>query len=136
MDNGNKIIELKEAIKKLAVEHQQTGDDLEDYKDSDLIELQAKQILIDYCVNCGYMINGFPHKMMEMDEDDLEEDYFSSERYSLYLDSLTLIKEDVGELHWYLTKSFWSENFNSKSEYLTELKDLLESGVLYDDIIL
>lgn len=136
MSQEQKIMEIKRQIDELKLEHQQVGDDLDDYKDSDIIEHQAKQLIRDYCIDCGYMINGFPHKMMEQGTEEVDEDYFSNERYGLYLDSLTLIKDDVAELQWYLTKTFWPDTHDSKGDYLEELKELLDSGVLYEDISL
>jgi hypothetical protein len=39
---------------------------------------------------------------------------------------------DVADLMWYYVKSFWPNQFESKSNYLETLKDQIESGFFYD----
>jgi hypothetical protein len=39
---------------------------------------------------------------------------------------------DVADLMWHYVKSFWPNQFESKSNYLETLKDQIESGFFYD----
>ncbi|MCF8430078.1 MAG: hypothetical protein K9G64_08090 [Bacteroidia bacterium] len=127
------IIEaLKSKINELALEHKSIGDNLDDFKTSDMIESEAEQLVVSYCETNGYLVNGFPTNKKKLLEEDLEEDYFCRERYQLYLDTLATQKEDVAELMWYYVSSFWENQFESKDEYIQNLKDNLESGVFYD----
>jgi len=45
---------------------------------------------------------------------------------------LVIDKLDVADLMWYYVKSFWPNEFESKSNYLETLKEQIESGVFYD----
>lgn len=119
-------------LKLLAQEHKTTGDDLDDFKDAELIEQEAEQIIVAYCEAKEYLINGFPTEKRQLPEDELEEDYFCQERYQLYLDTLATQHEDVAELMWCYVSSFWNDQYKSKEEYLQSLIDNLDSGVFYD----
>lgn len=90
--------EIKENIKLLAEKHQSIDEnDLDAFDDADLIELRTEKMIINYCEQQKYLVNGFPTEKKEI-EDELEEDYFCRERYHLYLDMLMVEKEDVAEL--------------------------------------
>jgi hypothetical protein len=126
------IVVLKSKIIELSLEHKLIGDNLDDYKDSDLIEIKAEQLVVSYCESNVYLVNGFPIKKKILPVEDLEEDYFCRERYKLYLDTLAIQKEDVSELMWCYVSSFWEDQFSSKDEYIQNLKDNIDSGVFYD----
>jgi hypothetical protein len=124
--------EIKENIKLLAAKHQSIDEnDLDAFDDADLIELRAEKIIINYCEQQKYLVNGFPTEKKKI-EDELEEDYFCRERYQLYLDILLVEKEDVAELMWCFTSNFWPDSFESKEYYIQCIKEQLESGVFYD----
>lgn len=124
--------EIKEQIKLLAEKHQSIDDiNLDTFDDADLIELRAEKMIINYCEQQNYLINGFPTEKKEI-EDELEEDYFCRERYQLYLDKLLVEKEDVAELMWCYTSSFWPDSFESKEYYIKCIKEQLESKSFYD----
>ena len=126
------LSEIKENIKLLAEKHQSIDEnDLDAFDDADLIELRAEKMIINYCEQQKYLVNGFPTEKKEI-EDELEEDYFCRERYQLYLDILLVEKEDVAELMWCLTSNFWPDSFESKEYYIQCIKEQLESGVFYD----
>ncbi len=126
------IVVIKSKIIELSLEHKLIGDNLDDYKDSDLIEIEAEQLVVSYCESNVYLVNGFPIKKKILPVEDLEEDYFCRERYKLYLDTLAIQKEDVSELMWCYVSSFWEDQFSSKDEYIQNLKDNIDSGVFYD----
>ena len=128
----NIIEEIKSKIAELALEHKSTGDDLEDFKDAELIEKDAEQFIVKYCETKGYLVNGFPTEKRQLPEEELEEDYFCQERYQLYLDTLATHQEDVAELMWFYISSFWEGQCESKEVYIQNLKDGLDSGVFYD----
>ena len=50
------IEEIKAKIAELAQEHKATGDELDDFKDSELIEKEAEQLIVKYCEAKGYLI--------------------------------------------------------------------------------
>jgi len=123
---------LKNKISRLSEEHKATGNDLDDFKDAELIEYEAEQLIIEYCEAKGYLVNGFPTQKKQLPEEELEEDYFCRERYQLYLDTLATTQDDVSELMWHYVSSFWEDQYESKEEYLHDLKNNLDSGIFYD----
>lgn len=124
--------EIKENIKLLAEKHQSIDEnDLDAFEDAELIELKAEKLIIAYCEQNNYLINGFPTEKKKIEEE-LEEDYFCRERYELYLDTLLIEKEDVAELMWCYTSSFWPDYFDTKEEYVQTIKEQVATGVFYD----
>jgi hypothetical protein len=129
---GLHIDEIISQLLDLAKKHKATGDNIDDFIDSELIELEAEHLIIDYCENKGLLVNGFPREKKQWPEEDLEEDYFCRERYQLYLDTLATQHEDVAELMWAYVSSFWKNQFEGKDEYLQSIKYNLDSGDFYD----
>ena len=130
--NSLELKKIKSDITLMAVMHKATGNDLDGLKDSDIIEIEAEQLLIAYSEQKGYLVNGFPTEKKQMPEEELEEDYFCRERYQLYLDTIATIYDDMAELMWCYVSNFWPDQYESKQEYLKSLKDNLDSGVFYD----
>jgi hypothetical protein len=117
----------------LSQKHKDTGFDLDDFKEAELIEQEAEQLIVKYCEAKGYNVNGFPAEKRDLiEDDDDEDDYFSSEKYKLYVDTLATQKEDVAELTWCYVSSFWEDQFKNKEAYIQFLKENLNSGIYYD----
>jgi hypothetical protein len=108
----------------------------EDLDDAALIELDVEHLIADYCVEKRYAVNGFPFKLTEnnIDIEEYYELYDSSvsEAYQQYINYLGLEQEDVAELMWGYTNSFWPKQFDSKTDYLESTKALLASGAMYE----
>jgi len=123
---------IKSKIIKLAEEHHSINDGhFEEIKSAELLESQAQDLIIDYCVNRNYLINGFPTLKEQMGEE-YDEDYFTMERYQLYLDRLSLEKEDVAELTCCYVSSFWPDQFESKDEFMENIRHQINSSNFYD----
>ena len=124
--------EIIAKIKELAAQHHAIDEvGLDELKEAEQIECEAEQVIIDYCARQNYLINGFPTEKLAI-ADDLEDDYFSRERYQLYLDCLLVEKEDVADLMWSYTSSFWPDYFDSKEEYIETIHHQIKSGVFYE----
>jgi len=122
-----------EIIRELSSRHaniQEVG--IDDIKEAELLEIEAENLIICYCEKMGYQINGFPMNKRNVDEDKLDEDYFCRERFQLYLDLLSLEKEDIAELKWFFVSTFWPAQFSDKKDYLQTIKEQIECGVFYD----
>lgn len=122
-----------EKIREIASRHasiQEVG--IDEIKESELLEIEAENLIISYCEKMGYQVYGFPMDKRNVDEDKLDEDYFCRERFQLYLDLLSLEKEDVAELMWFFVSTFWPAQFSNKQQYLLTIKEQIESGVFYD----
>ena len=123
---------IKIKIKKLAQNHHATDEKgIDEFKDSELLELDAENLIITYCEEKKYLIEGFPTEKRKI-KDQLDEDYFCRERYQYYLDRLTVEKEDVADLMWCYVSSFWPDYFGSKIEYIETIKEQINSGVFYE----
>ncbi len=119
-------------IKQLAQMHRANDEnDLDAFDDADLLEFEAERLLVSYCEQNQYLINGFPTEKKKI-QDELDEDYFCRERYQLYLDTLATTKNDVADLLWCYTSNFWPDTFISKEEYIQTIKEQIESGTFYD----
>jgi hypothetical protein len=130
---------IKQKIAVLAKKHTESDENtIDDFTDAELLEKDARDLIVQYCENQGYLINGFPTEMKrryendEITDEEYEEDYFCEERYALYLDMLTIEKADVAELTWHYTRSFWPEQFESKEAYLEHVKSCVEDIGFYD----
>ena len=127
-----KMEEIVAKIKELSVKHHAIDEvGLDEIKDAEQIECEAEQVIIDYCARQNYLINGFPTEKLAL-ADDLEDDYFSRERFQLYLDSLVVEKDDVADLMWNYTSNFWPDYFDSKEEYIETIHHQIKSCVFYD----
>jgi hypothetical protein len=126
------IEEIKLRINILAQKHKSNDEyGIDEFEDSELLELEAENLIIAYCEEKIYLIEGFPTKKKKI-KDELDEDYFCSERYNYYLDRLTVEKKDVADLMWCYVSSFWPDYFESKEVYLLAIDEQLNSGVFYE----
>lgn len=126
------IEEIKLRINILAQKHKSNDEyGIDEFKDSELLELEAENLIIDYCEEKKYLIQGFPTEKKKI-KDELDEDYFCSERYNYYLDRLTVDKEDVADLMWCYVSSFWPDYFESKEVYLLAIKEQINSCAFYE----
>ncbi len=126
------IEEIKSKLITLSQVHKSTEGEIDELKDAELIEQEAEQLIVAYCEQKGYLVNGFPTEKKQLPEEELEEDYFCRERYQLYLDTLATQQNDVAELMWCYVSNFWADQYDSKEEYLRNLRDNLDSGVFYE----
>ena len=134
--------DIKQKISHLAQKHSSIPEnDLSDFGNAEILESEAFHLIVDYSESQGYLINGFPTEIRnryendEISDEEYDEDYFCLERYELYLDTLTLQKDDVEELMWHYANSFWPDQFESKEDYIESIKIQIESGVFYDVIL-
>lgn len=134
--------DIKQKISHLAQKHSSIPEnDLSDFGNAEILESEAFHLIVDYSESQGYLINGFPTEIRnryendEISDEEYDEDYFCLERFELYLDTLTLQKDDVAELMWHYANSFWPDQFESKEDYIESIKIQIESGVFYDVIL-
>jgi hypothetical protein len=83
----------------------------------------VRDLIIKYCENKDYEVEGYPFRKRVLGEtdNDYDEDYFCYERNLKYLDVLTAIHEDVMELMYFYAKTFWPDQMQSKEEYKKRL---------------
>lgn len=117
--------EIRAEISRLAKEHEKDDDE-----NFEIFESSAEQMIISYCEEKDYKINGFPHDKTE--PEDAEEDYFSYERYRKYLYTLVIEKDDVADLMWFYVDSFWPEWFKNKQEMIEDFKNIINESPYKD----
>jgi len=127
------IIEIKNQIDSLAkMYHAIDEQGLDEIKDAENAEEAVEKLIIDYCEHNGYQVQGFPHEKRVGSSDEFDDDYFSQERYRMYLDNLAILHDDVAELMWHYVNSFWPDFYENKDAYITDLKHNLDTGLIYD----
>jgi len=57
---GLHIYEIISQLLDLAKKHKAIGDNIDDLIDSELFELEAEHLIIDYCENKSLLVNGIP----------------------------------------------------------------------------
>lgn len=120
---------LKQKLSALASKHQTTGDEWDGIFDAEILESDAQDLIIKYCEDNNYQVEGFPHEKMKLlGLGEIDEDYFNMQRYQLYIDTLTLQKEDVSELTWHYVSSFWPDQYESKEDFLDFVKVHIKTG--------
>ena len=92
---------------------------------AEIYESDVRSLIINYCESKGYEVEGYPFQKRILGETDqyYDEDYFCYERNLKYLDILAANKEDVLELMYFYSKTFWSDQVGSKEEYKKYLVD-------------
>lgn len=119
------IESIKQELAELAKEHDALNmPGLDEIKYAEMIEWDAVRLIISYCEQCGYTVNGFPtekRKLFEKQElvdGEDEDDYFCTERFNAYIYHLALEKDDVAELLWFYENSFWPGMYATKEDFL------------------
>ena len=111
------ILDLKIQIENLAIEHDQLND-WEDLSQAEFLEEAAEDLIIAYCRNNNYLINGFPDEKLKVIPEEEFDDYFCRERYRLYLDLLTIQKNDVAELMFYYYSLLYVNSWEIISDFI------------------
>jgi hypothetical protein len=85
----------------------------------EIYESDVRSLIIKYSESKGYEVEGYPFQKRFLGETDqyYDEDYFCYERNLKYLAILAATKEDVLELMYFNSKTFWPDQVGSKEEY-------------------
>lgn len=120
----NKILEIHEIWDTL-------GDSTDCFKYGQIHESYVVELISEYCISKGYEVDGFPFKKTDECCPDSENynHYFCYERYVKYLDVLATQKEDVFELMYFFSSTFWLELYDDKEEYRARLIDFVDCDV-------
>jgi hypothetical protein len=111
-------------LTRLAEQHKSTGDELEDIKDSDSIEMEAWEIIYQYCL---YMKYKTPLKLLE--NKPTFEDVNSIGEMKWFIDTLIVSHADVAEISYHLVSQFWPEEFSSKEDFIESTEAYLETSI-------
>jgi hypothetical protein len=122
MEHSEIFIELT----RLAEQHKLTGDDLEDVKDSDSIEMDAWEVVYQYCLDRDFKT---PQKFLENKPVFDDDNTFGEKKW--FIDTLIVSSADVSEISYHLVSQFWPEEFSSKEDYIESVIEHLESPDLF-----
>ena len=116
--------ELYIKLTQLAEMHKATGDELEDIKDSDSIEMDAWEIVYQYCFDKDYMP---PVKFIENKPAFDDDNTFGEKKW--FIDTLIVSHDDVAEISYHLVSKFWPEEFSSKEDFIESTEAYLEASL-------
>jgi hypothetical protein len=110
---------IKAEILKIYPEWRKLSDSLDDDKYGEIYESEVRTLIINYCESKGYEVEGYPFEKRILGETDeyYDVDYFCYERNLKYLDILAASKEDVLELMYFYSKTFWPDQVGTIEEY-------------------
>ena len=113
------IEEIKSEILKMHIKWKSLSDSFDDDKYAEIYESDVRSLIISYCESKGYEVEGYPFQKRILSETDqyYHEDYFCYERDLKYLDVLAATKEDVLELMYFYSKTFWPDQVDTIEEY-------------------
>jgi hypothetical protein len=113
------IEKIKNEILTICQKWRNLSQSMDDDTYGEIYESDVRSLIIDYCESKGYEVEGYPFQKRILGEtdDNYDEDYFCYERDLKYLDTLAETKEDVLELMYFYSKTFWPDQVDSKEEY-------------------
>jgi hypothetical protein len=125
------IDEIKQEIIELHKKWSSVGDSLSDFKNAEYFEQAVNELLITYCEDNKYEIDGFPfvHKELSKTNDEFDDDYFS-ERYGLYLFQIANKKADVFELYHFYSNLFWPDFCKTEEDTRNSILQEIHSNSL------
>ncbi|PQJ74759.1 hypothetical protein [Polaribacter gangjinensis] len=125
------IDEIKQEIIELHKKWSSVGESLSDFKNAEYFEQAVNELLITYCEDNKYEIDGFPfvHRELSKTNDEFDDDYFS-ERYDLYLFRVAKEKDDVFELLNYYWNLFWPDTIENKEDTRNSILQEIHSNLL------
>jgi hypothetical protein len=124
------IAEIKTKIGKIHTNWKNCNVDLDGDKYAELYESDVRSLIISYCENKGYEVEGYPFQKRILGETDnhYDEDYFCYERNLKYLDYLAVTHEDVLELVYFYSKTFWTDQVGTIKEYKNHILEGIENN--------
>lgn len=89
------------------------------------------QIIAEYCIVQGYEVEGFPiqKRIYEILNANYDETYFCHDRYVKYLDILATQLDDVFELMYFYSSTFWPRQFYNEKIYKETLLEYIRNDV-------
>jgi hypothetical protein len=124
------IEDVKTKIQELSSKHSILNEEIDSMALAEEYEIQAQMMILEYCLNKKYAINGFLPTLLS-DDDEFEDVNTYFEKLGLYLDLLSLEKEDVADLWLYYHSVFWPDFIETKSEMIERIKQQVSSGKFY-----
>lgn len=125
----NTIIEnIKKDIEKLGLKHSMLDDSLDSVAFAEQFEVEALEHILEYCIQLDYSVNGFSPSTLNGYDDFFE----FVEKLRLYLDLVSIERDDVFEIYSHYHSIFWPDLVETKSEFTERIQQQLASGRFYN----
>jgi hypothetical protein len=124
------IDKAKKEIQEWSSKHSKLNDHIDNLAFAEEYEIQAEMIILEYCINKNYKINGFTPTLLT-DDEDVEDINSYLEKLRLYFDLLFIEKDDVAELCLYYQTTFWPDFTETKDEMIERILQQIDSGKFY-----
>lgn len=125
------IAKIKVEIEKQYQQWKLVPGDIEDFTTAEIYESAVISLIIAYCENKGYEVEGFPFQKRILGETDdfYDDDYFCFWRYVKYLDVLATTKEDVLELLHFYSYIFNKDLTPTKEDYKKQILEYIRVNI-------
>ena len=118
--------DVKKAITVISEIYTRYSNMVADSDGKNFLGKKAFNLIIEYCQKMQYKADGLPSTSTVEEE-------LTEEHWMLYIDKLTLVHDDVAQLHWHWATSFWPDKYESFEVFLGEIKKRISVG--YDVIL-
>ncbi|WP_366187230.1 hypothetical protein [Flavobacterium ovatum] len=128
------IEEIKREIRSTYPLWKATDSSFDGEKVAGIHEVYIQELISNYCESKDYQVQGFPFEKRELGKTkpEYDEDYFTWERYEMYTDYLCLEKEDVLEIKFFYSNTFWPDFISTKDDILQNINCNIKNN-LYDE---
>ncbi len=124
------IDRAKRGIQELSSKHSKLNDDIDNIAFAEEYEIQAEMIILEYCLNKNYEVNGFSPILLA-DNEEVEDINNYLEKLRLYFDLLSIKNKDVAELWLYYQSIFWPDYIETEDEMIARIHQQIDSGKFY-----
>jgi hypothetical protein len=125
------ISQIKEKIVEIHQKWSTLGDSLSEFKHAEYYEQEVIDLLMTYCEEQQYEVEGFPfvHRKLSETNEEFDDDYFT-ERNELYLNSVANEKNDVFDLYHFYSNLFWPDFCETEEDTRNSIQTKIQSIVL------
>jgi hypothetical protein len=116
--------DVKKAITVISEIYTRYSNMVADSEGKNFLRKKAFNLIIEYCQKMQYKADGLPSTSTVEEE-------LTEEHWMLYIDKLTLVHDDVAQLHWHWATSFWPKEYESFEVFIYMIKERI-GGSFYD----
>ena len=116
--------DVKKAITVISEIYTRYSNMVADSDGKNFLGKKAFNLIIEYCQKMQYKADGLPSTSTVEEE-------LTEEHWMLFVDKLTLVHDDVAQLHWHWVTSFWPDEYESLEVFLDMVKARI-GGSFYD----
>jgi len=124
------IDKIKTEIERIYLNWNNCESDLDGDKYAEIYESSVRRLIISYCESKNYEVEGYPFqkRILGKTDETYDEDYFCYEREIKYLDYLAAIQDDVLELMYFYSKTFWPDQIETIEVYKSNILEGIKNN--------